>query len=130
MRLLLDTHVWLWWIASPDRLEPRAHALLAARENQLLLSAVSALEISIKHGLGKLGLNEPPEEFVPRWAQRTRVDALAVDFRHALRAGALPPHHRDPFDRLLVAQAQIEGVPILTADRQLAAYDVEVVAAA
>lgn len=129
MRLLLDTHVWLWWISAPDRLGARARDLIAARENQILLSAVSALEISIKSTLGKLALNEPPEQFVPRWAERTRVDELPVDFRHALRAGALPPHHRDPFDRLLIAQAQIESVPILTADRQLSAYAVEVLPA-
>ncbi len=130
MRLLLDTHVWLWWIATPDRLGARARDLIAARENQILLSAVSALEISIKSALGKLTLNEPAEVFVPRWAERTRVDALPVDFRHALRAGSLPTHHRDPFDRLLIAQAQVEGVPIVTADRQLSAYAVEIVSAA
>ena len=129
MRLLLDTHAWLWWISSPSRLRPEALAVIAARENQVLLSAVSALEISIESALGKLALNEPAEEFVPKWAQRTRVDELPIEFRHALRAGALPAHHRDPFDRLLIAQAQIEGVPILTADRQLAAYAVEIIAA-
>lgn len=129
MRLLLDAQAWLWWISAPDRRGVRARELTAARENQVLLSAVSALEISIKSAFGKPSLDEPPELFVPKWAQRSRVDELAVDLRHALRAGALPPHHREPFDRLLVAQAQVEGLPIVTADRQLSAWEVEIVSA-
>ncbi len=129
MRLLLDTQVWLWWIATPDRLRAEARTMIAGRENQVLLSAVSALEIAIKHSIGKLTLDEPPETFVPKWMARTRVDPLPVEIGHALRVGSLPHHHRDPFDRLLIAQAQTETLPFLTADRQIASYRVEIIRA-
>ena len=126
MRVLLDTHVWLWMIATPGRLTAAGRALVVSPANELLLSAASAWEIAIKTGLGKLRLAESPEAFVPRLMAETGVTALPVHHRHALHVATLPPHHRDPFDRMLVAQAQIEGVPILTADKSFALYDVEV----
>ena len=129
MRVLLDTHVWLWMAAAPERLSPAARALVVAPENELLLSAASAWEIAIKHGLGRLTLPEAPETFVPRVVAQLGVTPLPVHHRHALRVASLPSHHRDPFDRLLVAQAQLEGVPILTADRNFAGYDVPVLPA-
>ncbi len=129
MRLLLDTQVWLWMLAAPERLSRKSRAVVAAAENELLLSAASAWEIAIKHGLGKLTLPEPPEEYIPGLMLRTGVTPLPVHHRHALRVASLPPHHRDPFDRLLVAQAQLEDLPIMTADRTFRSYDIEVVAA-
>ncbi|HET7584760.1 MAG TPA: type II toxin-antitoxin system VapC family toxin [Gemmatimonadaceae bacterium] len=129
MRVLLDTHVWLWMLLEPERLSRRAHALIASEDTELLLSAVSAWEIAIKQALGKLRLDAPAAERVPVWMWETRVTPLPVLHRHALQVASLPPRHRDPFDRLLAAQAQVEDVPIMTVDRIFARYDVKVVRA-
>jgi len=129
MRVLLDTQVWLWMLAAPDRLSAESRALLAAPENELLFSAASAWEIAIKHGLGKLHLPESPAQYIPRMMVHTSVTPLPVHHRHALHVAELPGHHRDPFDRLLVAQAQEEGVPIISADGQFRQYDIEVLPA-
>lgn len=129
MRALLDTQCWLWMLAAPERLSATARRLVVAGENELLLSAASAWEIAIKHALGKLRLPAPPAEYLPPLLATSGVTPLPVLHGHALRVADLPPHHRDPFDRLLIAQAQIEGVPILTADRVFSRYEVEVVTA-
>ena len=126
MRLLLDTQVWLWMVVAPDRLSPAARRLVVSEDNELVLSAVSSWEIAIKHALGKLQLPGNPEALVPEWMARTGVTQLAVLHRHALHVASLPPHHRDPFDRLLVAQAQIEQLAVLTADRQFERYELKV----
>ena len=93
----------------------------------VLLSAASAWEISIKAARGRLELPQPPERYVPDRVRRHRMTVLDVALSHALRAGALPEIHADPFDRLLVAQAQLEGLPILTADPAIARYEVETI---
>lgn len=125
MRVLLDTQVWLWMLAAPDRLSKSSRALVVSTDNELLLSAASAWEIAIKYALGKLRLPVAPGEFIPPLMNRTGVTPLAVHHRHALHVATLPPRHRDPFDRLLIAQAQLEQLPILTADRSFTLYDVE-----
>lgn len=129
MRVLLDTHVWLWMIAAPERLSKKGRSIVIAAENELVLSAASAWEIAIKHTLGKLRLPETPESYIPRLMARTAVTALPVHVRHTLHVATLPTHHRDPFDRLLVAQAQLEDLPILTADAAFRRYDVTTVRA-
>ena len=129
MRVLLDTQVWLWMLAAPERLSESSRALVVSTENELLFSAASAWEIAIKSALGRLRLPEPPEPYVLRLMARTGVTPLPVHHRHALHVASLPPRHRDPFDRLLVAQAQLERVPVLTADASLALYDIETVRA-
>ena len=129
MKVLLDTQVWLWMLAAPERLSKRSRALVISAENELVLSAASAWEIAIKYGLGKLQLPEPPSEYIPRLMARTGITPLPVHHRHALYVASLPRHHRDPFDRLLIAQAQLEELPILTADRTFRRYDVEVLLA-
>jgi PIN domain nuclease of toxin-antitoxin system len=126
MRLLLDTQVWLWMVVAPDRLSAAARRLVSSEENELVLSAASAWEIAIKHALGKLTLPGDPAALVPEWMARTGVTPLPVLHRHALRVASLPPHHHDPFDRLLVAQAQTEQLTVLTADRQLERYEANV----
>ena len=125
MRLLLDTHVWLWMLVSPDRIADPGLALLADPENELLLSAASSWEISIKYCLGKLPLPSPPDEFISTRLVRDGVTAVPVEHRHALHVARLPPLHRDPFDRLLVAQAQVDSLTIVTADDQILAYEVD-----
>jgi PIN domain nuclease of toxin-antitoxin system len=126
LRLLLDTHCWLWMRAEPDRLSEPTRQLLRDPRCELHLSAVSAWEIAIKFAAGKLRLPDPPAAFIAQRIAEDRVAPLPILLTHALRAGELPPHHRDPFDRLLIAQAQIEGLTLLTADRELAQYDVAV----
>lgn len=125
MRILLDTQVWLWMLATPDRFSGDARARLENGETELLLSAASTWEISIKAGLGKLELPGPPNRVVPAMMRQTRVEALPISVSHTLRVAGLPLHHRDPFDRILVAQAQLEDVPIMTADPALARYEVQ-----
>ncbi len=127
MKLLLDTQAWLWMVSAPERLSRRARRLVSSRQHELWLSSISAWEIVVKHGLGKLDLPSPPEEYVPSRMRETGVLPLAVNHAHALRVAGLPLHHRDPFDRLLIAQALCEGLSFLTADRQLGRYDVPIV---
>jgi PIN domain nuclease of toxin-antitoxin system len=125
VRVLLDTQVWLWMLAAPDRLSKSSRALVVSTDTELLLSAASAWEIAIKYAIGKLTLPEAPSDLIPRLMTRTGITPLAVHHRHALHVATLPPRHRDPFDRLLIAQAQIEKLPILTADRSFTLYDIE-----
>lgn len=124
MRILLDTHCWLWLQTAPERIPPDALEALASPDDVLLLSSASAWEIAIKYALGRLPLPDPPERYVPSRMASSGTTALPVDVRHAVHVASLPPHHRDPFDRLLVAQAQLEELTLLTADAQLSAYDV------
>lgn len=126
MRILLDTQAWLWLITEPERVGPEALRCARDPNNTLWLSAVSSCEIAIKYALGKLPLPEPPEKFVPPRLMRDGILALPVNHTHALRVAALPLHHRDPFDRLLVAQAQVEGLCLLTTDRQFEPYDLDI----
>lgn len=121
MRILLDTHVFLWLQTDPARLGEHL-SVVEDRQNDLLLSAASAWEIAIKHGLGRLPLPEPPDRYVPTRLQAIGARALAIEQPHALAVSALPPLHRDPFDRLLVAQAMLLGLTILTADPAVAGY--------
>jgi len=125
-RLVVDTHCWLWISAEPERFSFRASLILRDPRVELLVSAVVAWEIAIKVQIGKLDLPEPPAEYMARRLERHGATELAVEHAHALRVGELPLHHRDPFDRLLVAQAQLLGAPLLTADQALAAYDVDI----
>lgn len=129
MRYLLDTGIWLSLQVEPGRIASSTRMLLADRANELLLSAASGWEIAIKYRLGKLPLPEPPVDYVPNRMRRSGTTPLAVEHAHVLRVAQLPDHHRDPFDRLLVVQAQALGMPIVTSDRQLTAYDVEVILA-
>jgi len=123
VRLLLDTHALLWWLADDSRLSAPARAAIARAH--VTVSAASAWEIAIKAAAGKLAA---PEELEVRLDQE-RFVALAVSVPHALRAGELPRHHRDPFDRMLIAQAQLERLTIVTRDPRFSLYDVEVLAA-
>jgi PIN domain nuclease of toxin-antitoxin system len=120
MRLLLDTHVLLWWMFDHPRLTPDLKALVADDSNNVLVSSVSAFEITTKQALGKL---EVPDDLDVQIEASGFTD-LPLTIRHGLAAGRLPLHHRDPFDRLLVAQAQCDDLTLVTADGKLRAYDV------
>jgi PIN domain nuclease of toxin-antitoxin system len=126
MRYLIDTPCWLWLQSNPEKLSAQALSLLANPQNDLLLSAASVWEIAIKYALGQLALPLAPEEYVPSRMQQSATSPLPVTQLHALRAASLPAHHADPFDRLLIAQAQTEGISIVTADRAFHAYDVAI----
>lgn len=126
MKLLLDTHVFLWWISDARDLPKRARERIADGQSHLYWSAASSWEVAIKFALGRLKLSKAPERFIPDELMRNRVESLPIVDAHALRAGLLPPHHRDPFDRMLVAQAQIEGLVLLTNDPRLRRYEVHI----
>jgi PIN domain nuclease of toxin-antitoxin system len=126
LKILLDTHCWLWWVSAAERLNEPVRRLLADGDNLLYLSAVSAWEIAIKTSIGKLKLPEPPATFVASRLSAQGISTLPIDHVHALHVATLPYLHRDPFDRLLVAQAQIEDLPILTADPKLVPYPVQI----
>ena len=121
MTLLLDAHAFLWWVFEDRRLGAKAHAAIA--DNQCLVSAVTVWEIAIMRATGKLAA---PEDLVGALA-REGFEELPVTAAHGEAAGALPPHHRDPFDRMLVAQAKAERLTVLTVDPAFAAYGVPVV---
>ncbi|MDP9266109.1 MAG: type II toxin-antitoxin system VapC family toxin [Chloroflexota bacterium] len=122
MRLLLDTHAFLWSIGAPDRLSDRARRAIEDGANDVFLSAASAWEIAIKAGLGRVSLPRDLERFVPDQMARNSIQPLPVDLGHALRVFALPDVHRDPFDRLLVAQAIAEELTLVSRDRRLKGY--------
>ena len=128
MRLLLDTHVILWAAAEPERLGDVRRALEDV-ENELLVSAASSWEIAIKHALSRLALPQPPARYVPHLIRELGATPVAIEHVHALAVADLPHHHRDPFDRMLVAQAQVMRVPIVTSGTVLDAYDVDVLIA-
>lgn len=128
MRVLLDAHAFLWWATSSgSRLSERARELLADASTDGLVGAGVLYEIAVKAQIGRLELPAPADVYLPRLLRRFAFGVLPVEQTHALRAGALPLIHRDPWDRLLVAQAQIENVPILTADPAIGQYDVETI---
>ena len=126
MKILLDTHAFLWWNDANPRLSRKALSLLEDPSNTLLLSVVSAWEIVIKCQAHKLRLPESPSVYIPTRSAHYGIETLPVILAHVLASESLPTHHRDPFDRLLIAQAKVEDVPILTADPQIRGYPVKV----
>ncbi len=127
MRVLLDAHVFLWWSAADDRLSDRARDVIQDGRNECMVSVASMWEIAIKDAKGDLELPEDVEDFIESRLARNRWTELPIARRHALRAASLPPIHRDPFDRILVAQSQIESIPLITTDAAITRYDVETI---
>lgn len=126
MRLLLDTHALLWWLEDHPALSRAAHAAIADRDTTVAVSAASLWEISTKQNLGKLRI---PVDDVVGTLTANRLDGLMITPEHAWAAGQLPLHHRDPFDRILIAQAQLEGLTIVTRDPRIARYQVAILPA-
>ena len=124
MRLLLDTCTFLWIVGGARELSPRARQLFTDPANEAFLSAASAWEIAVKHRLGKLPLPKPPDEFVPVQRAAHGIEPLPVDEDAALHVAKLPDLHRDPFDRMLVAQALIGGLAVLTPDDAVRQYPI------
>ncbi len=127
MNILLDTQAFLWWAINSDRLTPSAATAIANPASRVHLSVASAWEIAIKAAAGRLDLAAPAETYLPDLLERLGFEPLAVDLAHALRAGSLPRHHGDPFDRMIIAQGQVEDMPIVTADPLIGLYDVETI---
>jgi len=127
MRLLLDTHTFLWWNTEDPQLSSRARELISDGQNEVFLSAVSVWEISIKAAKGKLVLPEPPAQYISNRMGLYQFQPLPVQIVHAVRVYDLPRHHDDPFDRLLIVQSQIESMPLISVDADIRKYDVEVV---
>jgi PIN domain nuclease of toxin-antitoxin system len=125
----VDSHVLLWALLRPGELDRRAARALAAASNDVLVSAASLWEIAIKAEMGKLRLPGPSAEWLPEALERTGIETLPIDGAHTLAAGGLPPHHRDPFDRMLVAQALLERLTVVTRDERFALYGVPVLVA-
>src|SRR4029077_2052144 len=124
MKYLLDTSVFLWSLGAEHKLNQKARDLLSSSAAELYLSAASSWEIAIKFALGTLALPKPPSQFVPNAIGSLAIRSLDITHLHSLLAGELPPHHRDPFDRMLIAQARMENMVLLTAYRALLKYDV------
>jgi PIN domain nuclease of toxin-antitoxin system len=127
MRLLLDTHAFNWWDSDPAQLSARALAMCQDRDNELLVSVASAWEMQIKTQLGKLTLAVPLANIFANQQLTNQVEILPVTLAHVMALDALPQHHRDPFDRLLVAQATVEQASLVTRDQSLAPYPVTII---
>lgn len=125
MKLLLDTHAFLWMSLDDPQLSRQAHDLIADTYNELLLSPASYWELAIKVSLGKYQLAEPLDEFVNREVQKNGVTILPIQPAHAAQVAGLPFHHRDPFDRLLIAQAKVEQVALVSKDTVFDDYGVQ-----
>lgn len=125
MRFLLDTSVLLWSRAEEHKLNSRARELLSSKSSELFLSAASVWEIAIKYALGTLQLHAAPGAYIPEVLREMGIHALDIAFVHAIEAGKLPLHHRDPFDRMLVAQTNAEQMVLLTADRIFEKYKID-----
>jgi PIN domain nuclease of toxin-antitoxin system len=125
-RVLLDTHTLLWWANGDPRLSARARALITDPAVEVLVSAVSGWEIAIKAAIGNLNLRVTPEEFVRREMASSSMLELPVTMPHALHTFNLPMLHQDPFDRLLVSQAQVERVSMVTDDAMIRRYGIPV----
>ena len=124
MKLLLDTHVFLWWIGDDKRLSQPARDAIMSSGNAVFLSVASAWELAVKIRLGKLKLKDDLERFLPDQLQRNAIVALPIGLSHAIRLHRLPLHHRDPFDRMLIVQASVENMTLVTADPFVRMYDV------
>ena len=127
MRALLDTHTFLWWLADDSRLSGVAKAFIGNSQNEIFFSVVSAWEITIKVKSGKLPLPEPPNIYIPKYIARYNFKILDIDMESTLQIWKLEKHHKDPFDRMLVAQSQTKKISILTCDNKFPSYDVKII---
>jgi PIN domain nuclease of toxin-antitoxin system len=127
MRALLDTHAFIWWVTNDPQLSANARNVIADSGNILFLSLVSAWEIIIKNKLGKLTLPEPVEQYIPSRLSINRFESLPIQMSHVLQVASLPSIHRDPFDRILIAQSQVENLPIVTIDQLITQYLIQTI---
>jgi PIN domain nuclease of toxin-antitoxin system len=126
MKLLLDTHTFIWWANEPEKLSENALAACQDNRNTLILSVVSAWEMQIKMQLGKLKISRPIEELIKTQQQANSLQVLPIELTHVMGLSNLPARHKDPFDRLLIAQANIEGATLVSIDPLFSSYSVQV----
>jgi PIN domain nuclease of toxin-antitoxin system len=127
MKYPLDTMAWLWSVSSEERLSEEARAILEDGLQEIYLSPMSSWEMSIKMRLGKLSFPGPPAVVVPAFMAKQGLRALAITHLHAVKVYELPSHHSDPFDRMLIAQAMVEQMTLLTSDREFEKYPIDVI---
>lgn len=127
MKLLLDTHTFIWWDSEPAKLSASALSVCQDQANTLILSVVCVWEIQIKSQLGKLKLNLPLSEIIQSQRQMNNVQILTVELDHVLELQNLPYHHKDPFDRLLIAQANVEDVLLVSGDSVFSEYPINLI---
>jgi len=127
MKYLLDSMIWLWSIDSVEKINPAGRELLENGQHDIYFSAATAWELSIKAGLGKLHLPAPPARCIPAFIAKQGLLPLPITNLHAVKVYDLPPHHQDPFDRLIIAQAIVEDLVVMTSDRDFRRYPVEVI---
>lgn len=127
MQALLDTNAFLWFIAGSDRLSSNARNYIADFENDLVISAASLWEIAIKTSLGKLELLSPFDQLIPSQLEKNAIAILSIELTHLTKTIDLEFHHRDPFDRLIIAQGITEKIPIITSDTVFAKYPVDII---
>ncbi len=127
MRALLDTHVFLWWITDDPRLPSHVRQIIADGNNELFFSAASCWEIAIKAKLGRIRLPGKPDLFISEQMIANDIQGLSIQASHALHVFNLPDFHKDPFDRIIVAQSQMEKLSIITSDNLIAKYKVRVI---
>ncbi len=125
MRLLLDTHTLLWWLANDPKLSAQARTAIANPRNDCFVSLASCWELAIKASLGKIRLAKPVERFIPDELAANDFQLLPIEFKHVAKVESLPFHHRDPFDRLLAVQALTEKMALVSADEAFDAYGVK-----
>lgn len=125
MKLLLDTHIFIWWADQPEKLSHAALSALQDEANELLLSVASVWEMQIKIQLGKLKLGLPLKDLIKNQQETNQLNLLPVELKHVLALDALPFHHKDPFDRLLMAQSLEEDLTLVSVDSQFTAYPVK-----
>ncbi len=126
MKFLLDTHAFLWLVEGNPKLGVRAKEVIGNADHELYLSVASVWEMAIKIGSKKLTLNEPLDVYVAQWSRVYQLDLLPIHSPHALAVTGLPDHHRDPFDRMLICQSQLEGMTMITGDTKFACYDIPI----
>lgn len=126
MRILLDTHIFLWFISGDTQLSTDVQDAIRDPDNEAYLSSVSIWEAIVKYQLGKLPLPEPPETYLPKQRDLHQIASLALDESSVIQLAKLPPLHRDPFDRMLICQALQNGLTIATVDAAVRAYSVSV----
>jgi len=123
MKILIDTHIFLWMLSCPEKLDDTRRYELESPSNEIFLSSMSIAELMIKSGLGKLELNFDPLEM----AQKMRIDIMDFSGPHAMMLGSLPQFHKDPFDRMIIAQAMVAGMPVMSDDIKFSKYDCKVI---
>ena len=126
MRVLLDTSSFLWFLAGSDKLSINARNYIVDINNELILSVGSLWEIAIKLSIGKIALLQPFGQLIPEQLQKNGIKVLPIELKHLSAMIALPFHHRDPFDRLIIAQGVAEGLPVISSDSMFSKYNVEI----